>query len=344
MTQATGRAPSPPAFDFLSIAPEHIRVFHYSKGLSPETPDGEPPIRAILVCDFATGERPRFSRCREAKAPGVTKEESRNPRLLERRALERFFAYLVECGDACWVIWTIRSDFGLDHLAQRLRELGGEPPAKLPRQFSLRGHFKQYYGDNFAPDEPHGQLQSLAAMNDSSLGDWLSQEQAAAAFSKGDDRALDNSLEQKVGWVVSFIRKHRRGELKTAETDSSLGRDRDGSPAVEPADSTGALDPRARAAEPRVSVDLDTSTVILDGQLHKIEDRLTFRIFSALIELHNQRKTPAPRREVAKQAKVSKCDRPERKLKGNLPPELRAIWKSKRGPNGGWWLELPVRP
>jgi hypothetical protein len=95
---------------------------------------------------------------------------------------------------------------------------------------------------------------------------------------------------------------------------------------------------------PRITYDRDTTTVCLDGHHLRVKNRLTFRVFSALVEAHNTGRTPINRFDLFVAAKLENKDpRPER-LWQNLPAQLRTLIQSDATPNGGSSLCLPPLP
>src|SRR5262249_6398397 len=99
--------------------------------------------------------------------------------------------------------------------------------------------------------------------------------------------------------------------------------------------------PGACPVQPRLTVDRDTRTILLDGKPVLVEDLLSFRAFAALVEAHNENQTPINRFDLYKRAGLGNEEpRPDRLWK-NLPTELRDLIDSKVGPGGGISIRLP---
>lgn len=139
----------------------------------------------------------------------------------ELAMLESFFAYAEHLGDANWVHWNMSSaKYGFDSLAARLVELRGKPDGlteiPLERRFDLDKIVEELRG---RPLEVHPKFFSLAKMNGLTPHRALAGAAEAGLVDEEDWSPLEDSVEEKVKWLVTFVRRILAGSLVIEEPD-----------------------------------------------------------------------------------------------------------------------------
>jgi len=95
-------------------------------------------------------------------------------------------------------------------------------------------------------------------------------------------------------------------------------------------------------AGPRISAIVDTQSVNLDGRIIFVPELPAFKLFAALVNAHNENRTPVTRRKLF--ADVGRKDRDGR-VKAHfaaLPGDLSKLIRSSQKPGGGYSLCLPT--
>ena len=190
----------------MSSNPDHVYVVHYSSEgfANPET-GGSPRVTSIAVRNYSSGQTRSFSIHKFAELRHVPLNDIMSKYdELEKEMLESFYEYVRERKDASWVHWNMRDmNYGFAALEHRLSVLGGSPiEIEDQRKFDLSRALVTLYGRGYTR---HPRIESLMAENRMTTKDFLSGEQEAAAFQKGEYIALHQSTLRKVDTFCSFL-------------------------------------------------------------------------------------------------------------------------------------------
>jgi hypothetical protein len=196
-----------PARPLPHLPERDARLFavHYAQEKIENSVAQTPPVSAIVVQHVLTQDQRTFAAFKIAEAGGITPSEF-PARLyeLEGQLLREFFDFVAAHPEAVWLNWNMRGPlFGFEVLAQRAR-LHGLSPDNVPleRRFNLAGYLKVRFGDNYAP---HPRLWHAIHQNGVNRPGLLNEEQAAAAWEKGEYAALLQSLSCKVDAIADLF-------------------------------------------------------------------------------------------------------------------------------------------
>ena len=136
----------------------------------------------------------------------------------ERAMLDEFFGHVGELAGANWVHWNgSTAKYGFDALARRYEALTGvAPPSIVPpsKRFDLDEIFEEARGRELLP---HPKLFTAARLNGKQPHLALSGRDEADAVSAGNISAVENSVEEKVKWLVRLADRAISGSLQTEE-------------------------------------------------------------------------------------------------------------------------------
>lgn len=204
-------------FERLKNNCEKILVIHYScesfydkQGLSPRTV-------SVSLLNYATGQIKSFSIHEVANIKGFEHAEI-NVKfdLLEKALLDSYYTFLEQHKGWYFVHWRmIDSSFGFEALNHRYLVLGGKPTQlDASNLFNLSALLKAYYGDQFI-DKPR--LERLIEKNALGKRDFLTGQEEADAFKKGQYYEMYKSTLKKVKNIGELLSLHLDRKLKTNE-------------------------------------------------------------------------------------------------------------------------------
>ena len=128
--------------------------------------------------------------------------------------LSEFFRFMLQNQGLTWVHWNMRDiNYGFAMLEHRFRVLGGDPFV-LPegKKFDLARALVSIYGISYTG---HPRLTTLIEKNSMTNRDFLSGEEEAGAFEKGEFVKLHQSTLRKVDVLSSILGRAADGSLKT---------------------------------------------------------------------------------------------------------------------------------
>ena len=193
-----------------------VLVVHYSCESFYDRDDGRTPrITSIAVRNLASGQTDSYSIhqvAEEEKVPleGIADHYDE----LERKMLDRFFAFVNSHQHFTWIHWNMRDvNYGFAAIEHRYRFLGGNPvQVAEDRKFDLSRALVDLYGVGYTR---HPRLESLIKKNKITNKDFMTGKEEAAAFENKQFVKLHQSTLRKVDTLANIFERSANGSLKT---------------------------------------------------------------------------------------------------------------------------------
>jgi hypothetical protein len=201
----------------LTNNPENVVVIHYSCQSFYDRPDGASPrITSIAVRNLGTGQTTSFSIHQMAERDKKLKLDQINAYYdeLEKKMLKEFYEYAEQHQSHIWLHWNMRDiNYGFPALEHRFKVLGGKPfEIHESRRCDLARVLVGLYGVGYIG---HPRLARLVEKNKISDRDFLTGEDEAQAFEKGEYVKLHQSTLRKVDILANICSRTADGTLKT---------------------------------------------------------------------------------------------------------------------------------
>lgn len=200
----------------LSHNRESVVIVHYSCESFYDRPQGRSPrITSIAARNLSTAQTTSFSIHQLAERRGIAPADiGTQYDMLERSMLDEWFAFVKEHSTCRWLHWNMRDiNYGFPAIAHRYSVLQGTPTAiDEGRLFDFPRLLIDVYGTAYAN---HPRLQSICALNQISMKDFLSGGDEAAAFDAGDYVKLHQSTLRKVDIIANLFGRYEVGSLET---------------------------------------------------------------------------------------------------------------------------------
>lgn len=195
---------------------ERVYAIHYAcQSLRPEERSGSPRITAVAVCRLD-------GRAVMTASIGAEAEVERLAPMrilaeldaLERRLLDKLFAFLAGHPDAEFLHWNMRDAvFGFQAIAHRYSVLGGTPIEIAPRRrFDLALIVQRLYGAGYVVPQT---LRQLASDNGILGFDFIPGEAEAEAFERGRYASVERSTLAKAQLLREIARRAHERRLAT---------------------------------------------------------------------------------------------------------------------------------
>lgn len=197
--------------------PHNVWIIHYSCESFYDRADS-PRVTSIAVRGLDSAQTSSFSIHQMAERKGVPlKEISERYNELEREMLDEFFELVGTHRGKKFLHWNMRDiNYGFQAIEHRYRVLGGTPqPIQDQDKFDLPRILIDIYGVGFAS---HPRLPSIMDLNNIEPKDFLSGQQEADAFNRGDYVALHQSTLRKVDIISNIASRAHDRSLRTKTT------------------------------------------------------------------------------------------------------------------------------
>lgn len=196
---------------------DQVIVIHYSCESFNDSEGGQTPRVSSIACrKLDSGQTKSFSIHLASELPeffGVNVWDEYDS--MEKKLLGDFFSFVREHNAyAYWVHWNMRDiKFGYPLIEHRYKVLGGEPiKISDEKKFDLSRLLVTRYGKRYIG---HPRLESIINLNDVTKIDFLSGEEEAAAFKRGEFLVMHQSTLRKVEALSSLLEAAVFRKLKT---------------------------------------------------------------------------------------------------------------------------------
>lgn len=201
----------------LASNPKAVVIIHYSCQSFYDRPDGASPrVTSIAVRNLGSGQTTSFSIHQAAERDKKLQREQIEEQYddLEKRMLKEFYDYADKHSHCTWLHWNMRDiNYGFSALEHRCRVLGGRPGEIAETQrCDLARILVDLYGVGYMG---HPRLAKLVEKNRITLLNFLTGEEEAAAFERGDYVKLHQSTLRKVDILANIFERTVDGTLKT---------------------------------------------------------------------------------------------------------------------------------
>ncbi len=205
--------------DNLLDHPENVYAIHYSCEGFFDIKDGRSPrITSIAVANLHTKQTTSFSihKMAELESYNIAAIDEHYDEL-EKKMLDEFYEFARGHSNVKWLHWNMRDiNYGFPAIAHRYKVLKGAPvQIQDSRRFDLARMLQAIYGPSYIG---HPRLKSLVDRNKVTDRSFLSGQQEADAFTKGDYIALHQSTLRKVGIIATIAEMAWNDTLQTNAT------------------------------------------------------------------------------------------------------------------------------